>query len=244
MDEYDRGAVAGRQIPAGQANAVACRKGDALVRQPKRRLIDGCTRLSEQVDREQRRKDDEEADQHRSNHCKAAIRPSAPTAPAAVYTPTTADAGEKIEHSGEDQQVAAGDQAGAEREHSKQKRDSSHGRTGKPMAYRADRKSGQRDDDQQPMSSSEHSDGDEERREGNEERLEGCCASQASVGRPRRYVPPPADAGGVAGHSATPTAAIGRARSARRVGTARARRASTVDPPRIARSGLPGTNGL
>ena len=40
------------------------------------------------------------------------------------------------------------------------------------------------------------------------------------------------------GHSATPTAAIGRARSARRVGTASARTASTVDPPRIARSGL------
>src|SRR6476469_5321258 len=46
------------------------------------------------------------------------------------------------------------------------------------------------------------------------------------------------------GHSATPTAAMGRARSARRVGTASARTASTVDPPRITKSGLPGTNGV
>ena len=98
------------------------------MRQPQRRLINRCTRLSEQVDREQRRKDDEETDQHRSNHCKDAIRPGAPTAPTAVYAPTTADAGDEKEHSGGDQQVVAGDQTGAEGEDSEQKRDSSRGR--------------------------------------------------------------------------------------------------------------------
>src|SRR5207253_77968 len=53
------------------------------------------------------------------------------------------------------------------------------------MAYRAGRKSRQRNDDQEPRSSSEYSDGDEERSEGNEERLDGCCASQASTARRR-----------------------------------------------------------
>src|SRR5437588_6814343 len=45
VHEHDRGAVAGRHIPAGQVNAVACRKGDSLVRQPQRSAIDRCTRL-------------------------------------------------------------------------------------------------------------------------------------------------------------------------------------------------------
>jgi hypothetical protein len=39
------------------------------------------------------------------------------------------------------------------------------------MVYRADRKSGQRDDDQNPWSGSGHTDGDKERRERNEEWL-------------------------------------------------------------------------
>src|SRR3954453_7778450 len=92
-----------------------------------------------------------------------------------------ADARGEIEHTGDDQQVAAGDQTGAEGEYSEQKRDSSRGRTREPMADRADREGGQRDDDQEPRPSSENGDGDEERREGNEERLEGCWAREGSA---------------------------------------------------------------
>ena len=101
------------------------------MRQAQRRLVDRCTRLGEQVDHEERREYDEEADEHGRDDCKEAIRPSAPAAPTAVYAPATADAGEEIEHSGDDQQVAAGDQTCAEGEHSEQERNTSRGRTGK-----------------------------------------------------------------------------------------------------------------
>ena len=47
----------------------------------------------------------------------------------AVMTLRAGDGGEKVERSGEDQQVAAGDHAGAEGEYSEQQRDSSRGRT-------------------------------------------------------------------------------------------------------------------
>ena len=93
-------------------------------------LIDRCARLGEQVDCEQRREHDEEAGENRRNGRKEAIRPSAPATPTAVYAPATADAGEEIEQSGSDQQVAASDQTRAEGEHSEQERDSSRGRTG------------------------------------------------------------------------------------------------------------------
>ena len=49
------------------------------------------------------------------------------------------------------------------------------------MADRADRKSGQRDDDQEPCSSPKQGERDEERRERNEERLEGNDARPVSA---------------------------------------------------------------
>ena len=76
-------------------------------------------------------------------------------------------------HPSDDQQLATSDQTGAEREHSEQERDSGRGRAGKSMAYRADRKSGQRDDEQEPCASPEQGERDEEGRERNEERLDG-----------------------------------------------------------------------
>ncbi len=141
------------------------------MRQSQGRLIDGGTRLGEEIDREQRRKSDEETDQHRSDNRQEAIRPRAAAAATAVYAPATADGGEEIEHSGDDQQVAAGDQTRAEGEHSEQERYTSRGRTGKSMAYRADRKSGQRDDDQEPGSSPKQGERDQKRRKRKEDRL-------------------------------------------------------------------------
>ena len=141
------------------------------MRQSQGRLIDGCARLGEEIDGEQRRKNDEESDQHCSDNREEPIRPRAAAAATAVYPPAAADGGEEIEHSGEDQQVVAGDQTRAEGEHSEQERNSSRGRTGKSMAYRADRKSGQRDDDQEPWSSPKQGKYDQKRCERKEDWL-------------------------------------------------------------------------
>ena len=127
MDEHDRRAVARAHVPAGEANPVGRLEHSFLVHKAECRRIDRRPRLGEIVDGEQRRVDDDEAGEHCSNRCEAAVRPGTQSASAPVHSPTSADAGEEIEQPCDDKQVGAGDQPGAEGEDPEQERDRGEG---------------------------------------------------------------------------------------------------------------------